>query len=72
MTAVDATEKLGVALRAIGKANTLVDEDATHWLIMTTVEQLDAPIKVHKDFVQCARQREIEDVLREKFAAVED
>lgn len=63
-------DKLTDAMRRVGLHNALVDENHTHFLIATTPEQIAHPVTINRMFVECARQQELDAVLREKFGLV--
>lgn len=64
-------DKLMDAMRRLKLFNALVDENHTHFLIATTPEQLEHPVKINRLFVENARQQELDAVLREKFGLPE-
>lgn len=47
-------DKLLDVMRVMGLVNALVSEDAEHWLISTSPEELDAPIVLRKSWVEAA------------------
>jgi hypothetical protein len=62
---MDAQSKLHRAMRILGLFHALMDEDQTHWHVMTIPAQMDAPILLDKAFVEMADPQQIADVLRQ-------
>lgn len=58
-------ERLQTAMRRIGAFDALIDENSTHIIVCTPA--LPTGVWVNKLFVACARDKELDSVLREKL-----